>query len=62
MTHKKLLTIKAISEMYGIRLPTLYFWIRNKKFNYFKINKLIFIREPDFTDFLDQNKVDVDDE
>jgi len=57
---KKLLTLKQISSMYGIKLPTLYWWLRQKKFSYLKINKLIFVRESEFQEFLSQYEIEVD--
>jgi len=57
MRDKRLFTVKEISRMYKVRLQTLYWWIRNKKFSYIKINKLIFIRESNFVEFLDQHTV-----
>jgi len=57
MGQKKLLTARAIFEIYGINKATIYFWIRNKKFRYIKVGKSIFIRELDFIEFLDQHTV-----
>jgi len=57
MKTKKLLTIKKISDTYGINRQTLYWWLRQKKFKFIKVEKLIFITEADFAEFLDQHTV-----
>jgi len=61
MKTKKLLTVKKISEIFGINMPTIYWWIRNKKFKFTKVEKLIFIREADFAEFLDLNIIEIED-
>lgn len=58
MKSEKLLTIKKISDVYGINCSLLYHWIRYKKFNFYKIDKKILIRESDFKDFLESYKID----
>ena len=58
MKAERFLTIKKIVEIYGIESTLLYHWVRYKKFNFYKIDKKILIKESDFKDFLESYRVD----
>lgn len=55
---KKLLTVKKTCEIYGLEPSLIYHWVRYKKFNFYKIDKKILIKESDFKDFLESYRVD----
>jgi len=58
----KLLTPKKVNELYGVDTQKIYYWIRNKRFNFIKPDKEILFWESDFLRFLDKFKVEIEDE
>jgi len=58
MKSEKLLTVKKACEIYGIEQSLIYHWVRYKKFSYYKIDKKILIRDSDFKEFLESNRVE----
>lgn len=55
--HGRLLTVKLTQEFYGLPAGLLYWWIRNKKFDFFKIGKSVVFWEFDFLEFLRRHKI-----
>jgi len=54
----KLLSVKKACEIYGVEPSLIYHWVRYKKFNFYKIDKKILIKESDFRDFLESYLVE----
>ena len=53
----KLLTVRKLSEIYGINPQTTYYYLRNRYFPFFKVNKTILFWEKDFLDFLAKHMI-----
>lgn len=59
-TADKKLTVKKLCELYGIDKHSIYYWIRYKKFPFYKLGeKKILISQGDFESFLESQKVEV---
>ncbi len=56
----KLLTVKKLSKLYGIHEQKIYYYLRNRYFPFFKVNKNILFWERDFIDFLEKYAVPPD--
>jgi len=56
---KKLLTVKKITSKYELEPSLIYYWVRNKKFSYYKFEKKILIEEQDFLNFIELNKIEI---
>lgn len=55
----KFLTVKMISHKYGLEPNLVYYWVREKKFSYFKCDKKLLILETDLLDYLNSKKVEI---
>jgi len=56
---KKFLTVKKITSKYELEPSLIYYWVRNKKFSYYKFEKKILIEEQDFLNFIELNKIEI---
>jgi len=63
MTIKKgrlLSPTKAAHEL-GLNRNIIYYWLRNKRFPFIKLQKMVLFWESDLIKFLDENTIDSDD-
>ena len=56
-TKGKLFTVQKAHQIYGVEPSLIYYWIRYRKFDFFKPEKKILFWESDFLDFLEKHKV-----
>jgi len=54
---EKYITVKEIHKKYGIKPTSIYWYINQKKFEYLKIGKSVFIYEKDFKKFLENHTI-----
>jgi len=56
-TRLKLFTVKKASDYYDLDQSLIYWWIRNKKFAYYKVNKKVLFKRIVFDEFLKSHEV-----
>ncbi len=55
---KRFITTKELAEQLGIKMPTVYAWVSQRKIRYVKVGRLVKFRPEDVDELLNRNTVE----